>query len=56
MLQNHLSTLGIVFLACAMKALLCSNSMYLLRIWIEPSRSVEAKGMKGQYGVWWPMR
>lgn len=46
-----LLTLGIVFVACDMSAFLYFGSMYLIRLRMEPSCSMEVVRIAGKYGI-----
>lgn len=50
--ENHLFTKGRVFLACEINALSYSFPILLLRLRIDWSYWMDARGMGNQYGVW----
>jgi hypothetical protein len=45
-----LLTFGIVFVACDMRAFVYFGSMYLIRLRMEPSCSMEFVSIAGKYG------
>lgn len=49
-------TFGIVFVACDMRAFVYFGSMYLIRLRMEPSCSMEFVSIAGKYGFRCPIR